>query len=353
MTRLYKKVKKRGFLPPGTILHPNGANGNKATIKVFDYTQTEMEEINIEHVEQCAHYKNKDSVTWINMEGMNTNYIQKIGEYFGIHPLVSEDIVNTGQRPKVEDYGDYLFVVIKMIYVGKEKNDMISEQISLIIGKNYVISFQEKEGDVFNPIRERIHSNNGRIRKMGADYLAYSLLDAVVDQYFVILENKGEQIDALEEQLMTNGNSEASREIHNYKREMVFLRKQIWPLREVLSSLQRGESELITKTTGIYLRDVYDHTIQVVDTIESFRDILHGMHDMHMTNISNKMNEVMKVLTIIATIFIPITFMAGIYGMNFDHIPELHWRGSYFVFWIAVFLVVGGMTMYFKKKKWF
>lgn len=222
----------------------------------------------------------------------------------------------------------------------------------MILGSDFVISFQEREGDVFNPIRERIRSGKGRIRKMGADYLAYALVDAIVDNYFIILEKLGEKIEDIEEELVTDPSPETLQAIHNLKREMIFLRKSVWPLREVVSGMERGESALLKETTGVYLRDVYDHTIQVIDTIETFRDMLSGMLDIYLSSVSNRMNEVMKVLTIIATIFIPLTFIAGIYGMNFQYIPELGWRWGYFAVLFVMVIIGIGMVTHFRKKKW-
>jgi magnesium transporter len=284
--------------------------------------------------------------------------IEKIGKNFNLHPLLLEDILNTGQRPKAEDFEDHIFIVSKMLYFEETESEIISEQLSVIIGANFVISFQERHGDVFNAVRERIRNGKGRIRKMGSDYLAYALLDAVVDHYFLILEKLGEKIEGLEEDLLTNPTTETMQSIHNLKREMIFLRKSVWPLREVVNSLEKGESKLIKKSTKIYLRDVYDHTIQVMDSVESFRDVLSGMLDLYLSVISNKMNEVMKVLTIIATIFIPLTFIAGIYGMNFNpeaspfNMPELNWHFGYPAVWLVMILI--GLTMlgFFKNKKW-
>jgi len=278
---------------------------------------------------------------------------EKLGKYFEVHPLVLEDIVNTGQRPKMEDFENYLFIVLKMFHYDEEADEIKTEQVSLVLGSNFVISFQEREGDVFHPIRERIRNAKGRIRKMAPDYLAYSLLDAIVDSYFIIMEKLGEEIENTEEKLVTNPTPATLQTIHNLKREMIFLRKSVWPLREVISALERGGSSLIQESTHIYLRDVYDHTIQVIDTIESFRDMVSGMLDIYLSSISNRMNEVMTVLTIIATIFIPLTFIAGIYGMNFEYMPELKWHWFYpKAFWLTIIVIAGFMAFYFKRKKW-
>ena len=260
--------------------------------------------------------------------------------------------MNTGQRPKMEDFGDYLFIVLKMLHYDKEEDETKTEQVSLILSSNYVISFQESEGDVFDPIRERIRSDRGRIRKMGVDYLAYSLIDAIVDNYFMVLEKIGEKIEDIEDELVRNPTPEVLHTIHRLKRELIFLRKSVWPLREVISRLERWESPLIDKSIDIYLRDVYDHTIQVIDALETFRDMLSGMLDIYLSSLSNRMNEVMKVLTIIATIFIPLTFIAGIYGMNFKYMPELDSPWGYPLVYIVMLAVSAVMLVYFRRKRW-
>ncbi|MBW1671977.1 MAG: magnesium/cobalt transporter CorA [Deltaproteobacteria bacterium] len=231
-------------------------------------------------------------------------------------------------------------------------NEINAEQVSVIIGPNFVISFQEHKGDVFNPLRERIRNGKGRVRKKGPDYLAYCLIDSIIDHYFIIFEKLGERIESLHETLITAPTPEALHEIQKLKQEMIFLRKSIWPLREVIRALERGELSLISESTGIYFRDVYDHTIQVIDTIETFRDLLSGMVDIYLSSVSNKMNEVMKVLTIIATIFIPLTFIAGIHGMNFKYMPELEWHWGYFGVWMVMLVIISGMIIYFRKKSW-
>jgi magnesium transporter len=294
------------------------------------------------------------TVTWINVEGLHqVEILEKLGECYGFHPLVLEDILNTDQRPKMEDYGDYLYVVLKMLSLQGQKNEIVTEQVSILLGSNFVISFQEGgEGDVFNSIRDRIKNGKGRIRKMGADYLAYALLDAVVDNYFIILEKLGEKIELLEEELVTRPTSHTLNLIHHMKREMIFLRKAVWPLREVVGGLERAETSLFKEATRIYLRDIYDHTIQVIDTVETFRDMVSGMLDIYLSSVSNRLNSVMKVLTIIATIFMPLTFLAGIYGMNFKYMPELEWRWGYPFIWLIMIGIGVFMLIYFRKKKW-
>jgi magnesium transporter len=346
-------IKEKVGLPPGTLVHIGERKTEKVKITVIDYDSKNFQEKEVDKIEECFPFKDKPTVTWINIDGLQeVEIMEKIGAHFGIHHLILEDILHTGQRPKGEDLGDYLYIVLKMIYHDESEDEIMGEQISLILGQNYVISFQEREGDIFNPIRARIKNNKGRIRKGGADYLAYALIDAIIDHYFVILEKMGEKIESIEEELVTNPTPETLQMIHNLKRNLIFLRKSVWPLREVINALERGESPLITNLTDIYLRDVYDHTIQVIDTIETFRDMVSGMLDIYLSSVSNRMNEVMKVLTIIATIFIPLTFIAGIYGMNFKYMPELEWHWGYFGVLIIMGVIVVLMGFYFRRKRW-
>jgi len=303
--------------------------------------------------EEACSFRSKSSVMWLNIDGVHLpEIIEQVGKSFGLHPLVAEDIASTGQRPKMEDFDDYIFVVLRMLRFDGEENETKTEQMSIILGNNFVISFQEREGDVFDHIRERLRNNKGRIRKLGADYLAYSLIDAIVDNYFIILEKLGEAIEEIEDKLVTNPSSDTLQTIHDLKREMIFLRKSVWPLREVINRLERSESPLINKSTYVYMRDVYDHTIQVIDAVETFRDLLSGMLDIYLSSISNRMNEVMKVLTVIATIFIPLTFVAGIYGMNFKYMPELDQAWSYPTVLLLMLVVALLMVVYFRRKKW-
>ena len=338
---------------PGTLVHIGEKKTEKTRISLIDFDEENLQEKVLDNIEAAFPLKDLPTVTWINIDGLHDiDVIEKTGQCFDIHPLVLEDILNTGQRPKSEEFEDFVFVVLKMLYYEKNGEELNSEQISLIFGRNFLISFQEIQGDVFKTVRERIRKPKTRIRKAGCDYLAYALIDAIVDHYFLILETLGENIEILETELIENPTTKTMQTIHDLKREMIYLRKQIWPIREIINNLVKGESSLIGESTHLYFRDVYDHTIQVIDTIESFRDILGGMLDMYLSTVSNKMNEVMKVLTIIATIFIPITFVAGIYGMNFKFMPELEWRWGYLMFWVIIAVVVGSMTVYFKKKKW-
>jgi magnesium transporter len=348
-----KRMSKKAGLPPGTIVSVGGKKVESSRITVMDYDEAHFEEKQVGAIEEVFPFKDSPTITWINVDGLSqTDVIEKAGKYFGIHPLALEDIANAAQRPKMEDFGDYIFAVFKMLRLDANNGEVVSEQVSVILGPGYVISFQEAEGDVFDPIRERIRRSKGRIRKMNADYLAYTLIDAVVDNYFIILEEFGERMEGMESDLVADPGPETLQEIHSLKRELIRLRKSIWPLREALSQLERSESDLIMESTLIYLRDVYDHTIQVIDTVESLRDMVSGMLDTYLSSVSNRMNEVMKVLTIIATIFIPMTFIAGVYGMNFAFMPELGWRWAYFVA-LGVMAAVGiAMVLYFKRKRW-
>lgn len=354
MPELIKKRSRKAGLPPGSLIHIGDKKKEEVKITVIDYDEGNFQEKVISEIQECFTFKDKPTVTWINVDGVHKVEIpEKIGECYAFHPLIIEDILNTDQRPKMEDFGDYIYVVLKMLNLDSRTNSIISEQISLILGPNFVISFQEgREGDVFNPVRERLRAGKGKIRKMGADYLAYSLIDSIVDNYFIILEKLGEKIESLEERLVTNPTGNVLREIHNLKREMLFLRKSVWPLREVISTMAKGESSLIHPSTGIYLRDIYDHTIHVVDTIETFRDMVSGMLDIYLSSISNRMNAVMKVLTIIATIFMPLTFLAGVYGMNFKNMPELEWKFGYPMIVLVMLIVAVIMLYFFRKKKW-
>ncbi len=357
-----KSVKKRSGkrgLPPGTLVYIGESRTETVRVTYIDYGEQNFDEKQVSKVEECFPFKTTPTVTWINVDGLHeVEVIEKIGKEFELHPLMLEDILSTSQRPKFEDFEKYIFIVLKMLSFDDEKGTVQSEQVSLVLGPNYVISFQERLGDVFEFIRDRIRNAKGRVRKMASDYLAYSLIDAIVDNYFVILEKLGEKIESMEEELVKDPTERTLQQIHGLKREMISLRKSVWPLRELISGLQRSESSLINESTGIYLRDVYDHTIQVIDTIETFRDMVSGMLDIYLSSLSNRMNAVMKVLTIIATIFIPLTFVAGIYGMNFNtekspwNMPELNWYWGYPLALLAMAVVVLIMLIYFKRKKW-
>lgn len=322
-------------------------------INLIDYDKKQIEEREIESVEELLSYKDSQTVTWINVNSVkNSKLIKEIGKNFNLHPLILEDIADTKQRPKIKDFGSSLFIVFKMLYYDKDKNTTKIEQVSVIFGKNYVISFQEKEGDVFDPIRDKIRNNIGCIKKAGTDYLVYALIDSVVDNYYATIEKIGEEIEKLEDKMIRHPNPINLRQLHRLKRDLVYLRKSVWPLRDVINNMQIGESGLINKNTINYLRDVYGHTVQVIDNVETLREIISGVLELYLSSTSNRMNEIMKVLTIIATIFIPLTFITGIYGMNFKFMPEIKWFWGYPIV-MAIMLMIGiGMLILFKKKKW-
>jgi magnesium transporter len=351
--RLKKRSSKAG-LPPGSLVHIGAKKTGPPLIRILDYDADSVRERNKAAVEECIPFRDSDSVTWIDVEGLHdVELLDRLGSCYGVHPLILEDILNTDQRPKADDMDGYIYVVLKMLDFDPQSLEIVSEQVSIILGRNYVISLQEgREGDLFEPLRERIRGNKGRIRKLGPDYLAYSLLDTIIDHYFIILEKFAERIEALEDDLVSDPKPETLQQIHQLKREMIFLRKSAWPLREVVNVLEKSESELIRPATKIFLRDIYDHAIHIIDSIETYRDMLSGMLDIYLSSVSNRMNQVMKVLTIIATIFMPLTFLAGVYGMNFRHMPEIGWRWSYPILWLVMLGVAGVMVYFFKKKNW-
>jgi magnesium transporter len=353
VTRFIKKATEKIGLPPGSLIHVGEKKIDTTRIRVIDYSADRLEETEVNAIEEIFQYRDNDNVTWINIDGLHdVGVMEKIGEHFNLHPLMLEDILNTDKRPEIEDYGEYIFMVIKMLYHDDIENQVKAEQLSIVLGKNIVFTFQERVGDVFNPLRERIRKGGGRLRKSGTDYLAYALLDTIVDNYFIILEKFSDAIEAIEDELINDINKNTIKEIHRMKREMVFLRKSVWPVRELVNGLERSESALIEESLSIYIRDLYDHTVQVVDTIETMREMVSGMLDIYLTSASNRMNEVMKVLTIMASIFIPLTFIAGIYGMNFERMPELHERWGYPVTLILMLVVAISMIIYFKRRKW-
>ena len=348
-----KRSKKSG-LPAGSLIHIGEKKAHKTRIKVIDYGEKEYVEQEVENAQQCFTFKDDRTITWVNIDGIsNTDILKELGSCFGFHPLTLEDILNTEQRPKIENFEDYIYIVLKMLYYNEKSGEITIEQVSIIFGNNYVVSFQEKELDIYNPIRLRLKNEKSKIRKMGSDFLAYLLLDAIVDNYFNVLEKIGEKIEIVENKLVVNPEPKTLKIIYNLKKDMLFIRKSVWPLREVISSLERGEFSLTHVNTRIYIRDIYDHVIQVIDTVETFRDMMSGMIDIYLSSMSNKLNEIMKILTIISTIFIPITFIASIYGMNFGFMPEIAWKWGYLVVWVVIIIIITLMVIYFKRKKWF
>lgn len=348
-----RRHRSKTGLPPGTLIHTGERKIETPVIRIIDYTVQNISKHTVDSVAECQEYRHKDSVTWINVDGLHeVELLKSIGEQYQLHPLVLEDILSTDQRPKIEMYDEYMYIVSRMLSFSEETGQISDEQFSLILGPNFVLTFQEKKGDVFDPVRQRMENEKSRLRNNRSDYLAYALIDAIVDHYFILLDQLGERIIGIEERLMNEPGEDIMEEIHNLKREMISLRGAIWPMREVIAQIHRGESDLFAEKTLLFLRDVYDHTIQVVDTVESYRDMLSGLMDLYLSTLSNRMNEVMKVLTIIATIFIPLTFIAGIYGMNFEHMPELGLPWAYPAVWGIMIGVVIIMLLYFRRKKW-
>jgi magnesium transporter len=349
-----KKRSHKTGLPPGALVHIGEKWSEQTRISVMQYNEETLWEKELADVRELPVPADPSLTTWIHVDGLHdTAMLEKLGDAYTLHPLLLEDILNTDHRPKMEDMGPYIFIVLKTFAADvPAMAEVKPEQVSLVFGANFVLSLQEKESNLLAPIRERLRQSKGKIRKAGADYLAHAILDAVVDSYFLVLEDFGEEIDACEEGLVNRPGAKVLKRIHYLKRNMIILRKSVWPLREAVAALERSESLLIDASTSIYFRDVYDHAIQVMDTIETYRDTLSGILDIYLSSLSNRMNEIMKVLTIIATIFIPLTFLAGVYGMNFDYMPELRWRWGYFAFWGVMMAIVLVMLKLFRKNKW-
>lgn len=351
--RLFKARSVKAGLPPGTLVHIGETPRDATGVTLIRYNEANFEEHQHEQIHDQALTPSPDDVLWLNVEGVHDiETVRSLGEAFNLHPLVLEDIVNTVQRPKVEDFGNYLFIVIKMLFPHDESS-FASEQLSLILGPNYLLTFQEGiQGDAFGVIRERLRHGKGKLRAMGSDYLAYALMDAIVDNYFSVLESFGERLLLVEEEVALHPHPRVLIQLNDLKKEIIYLRKAVWPLREVLSFLERGDSSLISDATRLYLRDVYDHTIQALDTVETYRDLLAGMLDLYLSSISNRTNEIMKFLTVIGTIFMPLTFIVGLYGMNFKHMPELEWQYGYYTVLVLMLLITLGMVVYFRHKRW-
>ena len=350
----HKKRSRKTGLPPGSLVYTGDKSATQdARITLIDFDEHHVLEKNVDKIEECLPFTHADTVTWINVGSVQVpGVLETFGSVLGFHPLMLEDILHTDQRPKYEDYGDYIFFVLKMLDFDASKNEMTIEQLSLVLGANYLISFQELPGDAFDPLRERIRSSVGRIRKSRPDYTAYSLIDTVVDRYFDVLDKIGDKIESVETILAGNPKPDTLRMIHELRRELIFLRKAVSPLREVIAAMQRSESPLIHESTELFLRDLHDHVIRVSDSIDTYRDMLTSMQDVYLSSISNRTNEIMKVLTLFSSIFLPLTFITGIFGMNFRNFPELEWhyglQGT-----IGLMVLMGvGMFVIFKYKKW-
>ncbi|HAS45115.1 MAG TPA: magnesium and cobalt transport protein CorA [Microscillaceae bacterium] len=356
--RKSKKQKATAGLAPGTLTYVGDEKTSKVDITVIDYDGADLlEEKTIEDVRNCYDYKEKDSITWINIDGIHdTRIVKTLGMYFNLHPLLMEDIVNTHQRPKVEFYEDNIFVVMKMLNYQKDIKHVEVEQVSLILGKNYVLSFQEDiEGDAFENIRERLRKKpNGKVRNSDSAYLFYLLMDAIVDNYMVVIEGIGEELEELEDKIIHETAGDPTKALHKYKRQLTFVRKSIRPVREIVNNLIREEdhSGQFLKSVHFYLRDLYDHSIQVLDNTDSFVDMNSNLLDTYLSMLSNKTNDVMKVLTIFSTIFMPLTFIVGVYGMNFDVMPEVHTKYGYYIIWIVMICTATILFYYFRRKRW-
>lgn len=347
-----KKPKNTG-LTPGSAVYIGKKQDKDLYIEIFDYNLDTLKEEKAETIKDIFSYENKDNNTWVNINGLNNvDAIKELGNHFELHPLLIEDIVNTNQRPKLDEYEDYIYVVLKMLYFDSN-NALKIEHISFVLGEDYLLSFQESEGDVFDPIRDRLRTSKGLVRKMGADYLLYILIDAIVDNYFILVDDLGAKTEELEDNLFkAKDDSQLAFDIQKFKREILKIKRAVSPLREVVSGLSKINTILVKEKTHLYLGDLYDHILQVSENIDIYREIIWGLMDMYLTTISNKMNDVMKVLTIMASVFIPLTFIAGIYGMNFENMPELKYEYSYFILIGVMVFIFTGMLYYFKRKKW-
>jgi magnesium transporter len=356
-TRIGKRYHRPGT-SPGTLRPPETPAGGPVRVTVLDYGPDHVVEKKIDRIEDLRKFCDTPNVTWINVEGLHdVELIERLGEMFGLHRLALEDVLNSGQRPKIEDYGSYHFLVLKSLLV--RNGELETEQISFFLSGNFVITLQEVPGDSFEAVRERIRHGKGQIRRMGPDYLAYALIDALVDEFFPVLERYGERIEELEGKVIANPSPETIQEIHRIKRELLLLRRTAWPEREVINAMQREESDVIRAETQVFLRDCYDHVIQALDMVETYRDLASSLLEVYLSSASNRLNEVMKVLTIISTIFIPLNFIAGVYGMNFDreasplNMPELYWYFGYPTVLAIMAATAGGLVLYFKRKGWF
>ena len=345
------RSKKTG-MPPGSLVHIGSRKTEKVSVSVLEYDEDSLKHIDVDDPGDLAYFRDSDKTSWVNMDGLyNTSLMGAIGTVFGLHPLVLEDMLDTEQRPKIEDYGEYIYVVIKKMYIDEATGDIRTDQQSIILGKGFVISAGEGKSQIFAPVRERLESG-GRIRNMGADYLAYSLLDVIIDNYSDVLERQGDRIEAVENIIVSKPVPDTLNQLNDIKRGMLFIHKNIWPLREVTNLLERGESQLVQDSTRYYIRSLYGHVIQAMDTTDIYREILSGLLDIYLSSLSNKMNEIMKVLTIISTIFIALTFLAGVYGMNFRYMPELEWHWGYFALIGVMIAIAAAMLAFFRRKKW-
>tara|TARA_R110002096_G_scaffold194592_6_gene376909 strand:- start:3889 stop:4956 length:1068 start_codon:yes stop_codon:yes gene_type:complete len=354
MTESIGASSKKTGLPPGSLVHVGEVLEDTTRMTIIDYAAGAVNEHPIQSIDEALGYMATDTVTWVIIEGLaNVEVIERVGALFGIHQLVLEDILNTHQRAKFEEYEDHLFIVLKCLLPDNARFSVIYEQISLLVLKNFVFVFKEKTDDFLQPIVKRIKTSKGRFTSLGTDYLAYTILDAIVDQNFILIDALDDTVTSLEDRLLrSEPTQDMLFEIQGLKRELIMIRRSVSPVRELLAEMLRCESDLIDAKTHVYLRDVSDHAIRVIESIESYRDVLTGLLEIYISTVSNKMNEVMKVLTVFASIFIPLTFIAGIYGMNFEYMPELKWKWAYPTLWLSFIAIPAVLLVYFKKRKW-
>jgi len=354
MARFLKKRDQAKGLVPGAAVFIGKKKVDEIRIRVIDYDKSKLHEDELKSISDGTEFKETNTVTWINIDGLHDNNLMKeIGESFDLHPLLIEDIMNTDQRPKLHESDNNLFLVLKMLRYDESKQIIIAEQLSMVIGKTFLLTFQEQPGDVFEPVRERIRKQKGRIRTTSIDYLAYALIDTIVDNYIYIIERFGEKIEDMEEMVLGNPEPDVMEQLSNYRKEMNFLRKSTRPAREAIIQLSRLDTDLINNKTIPFLKDLEDLIIQASEAIDTYREMLSDQMNLYNSSLSNKMNDIMKILTIFAAIFIPLTFIAGIYGTNFEYLPELHFKYSYFIFWGVMILVAASLLIFFKRKKWF
>ncbi|MCM2264368.1 MAG: magnesium/cobalt transporter CorA [Desulfuromonadales bacterium] len=346
-------ARQRIGLSPGTLLHIGERRLDKAVLDLVSYTPEAIEQRDELSPDECLESCRNPGLHWVNLLGIHdVPLVEQLGRGFGLNSLALEDLLNTEHRPKAENFGDSLLVILKTLSFDEKLGRLASEQVSIALTSNAVLSIQEQPGDVFDGVRERLRAPHGRHRQRGSDYLAYSLIDSVVDSYFPVLERLGEVLNDIEEDLADRPQRATLQRIHALKRDLMIVRKAVWPLREVVSGLEREGSELIDERTIPFLRDLYEHLIQIIDTVEIYRDSVSGLLDLYLSSVSQRTNEIMKVLTVMATIFIPLTFMVGVYGMNFDYMPELHWRWGYPALWLLMLFCVAGMLVTFRWRRW-
>ena len=354
MARFLKSREESDGKSPGSLIFIGDQKVDSANIRLIDYDPESLTDKELKDIHVTAHLKDTPSVTWININGLHDiDMIQDIGQVFELHPLVMEDILNTGQRPKLEEFDDYIFIVLKMVRFDKATEAIINEQLSMILGKHFLLTFQEQPREIFGPVRERIKKQMSRIRKTGTDYLAYALMDTVVDNYIYSIEILGEKIEDLEEDILSDPDTSVMEKINSFKREINYMRKSIRPAKDAIYRISRLDSEIIQEPTLPFLKDLEDLTSHATEAIDTYRDLLTDQLNIYNSVMANKMNDIMKVLTIFAAIFIPLTFIAGIYGTNFEYLPELKYKYSYFIFWAVMVTVAGALIVYFKRKNWF